>query len=75
MVFVVTYVFGVALGVMLGVLISRMFRKHPVGSLRVDHSDPEGPYIFLELHESIEELSKQETILLNVRLEDYIPQK
>lgn len=73
--FVVTYAFGVVLGVMLGVLISRMFKKDSVGSLRVDRSDPDGPYIFLELNIPFEKLSKEKTVLLNVKLEDYIPQK
>lgn len=38
------------IGVVIGMLVSRfIFREKPVGSLRVDESDPDsGPYLFLE---------------------------
>ena len=37
------------IGVVIGTLVSRfIFREKPVGSLRVDESDPDsGPYLFL----------------------------
>ena len=45
---------GLLIGVMVGVLLSRfIFKEKPVGSLRVDESDPDsGPYLFLELDRS-----------------------
>ena len=47
----VSLVIGLLIGIMVGVLLSRfIFREKPVGSLRVDESDPDsGPYLFLEL--------------------------
>lgn len=47
-----------------------------VGSLRVDHSDPtEPPYLFLELSESVESISKRKAVILKVKIEDFIPHK
>ena len=50
----VSLMIGLLIGIMVGVLLSRfIFREKPVGSLRVDESDPDsGPYLFLELDRS-----------------------
>lgn len=66
--------------VVIGILIwfigaSVIRRKHPVGFLRIDKSDPDGPYLFLELKKSINEIVTQKTVLLEVKREDFIPHK
>ena len=49
--------------------------QKPVGTLRIDTSDPDGPYLFLELHTSINEVMQHKTVTLDVNLESYISQK
>lgn len=66
----------VVVGIMIGFVVSSIIRrKHPVGSLRIDKSDPDGPYLFLELKKSVNEIIAQRTILLEVKREDFIPHK
>lgn len=43
-----------------------------VGVLRIETSDPDGPYMFLELHTSISELMKREDVRLHVDTKGYI---
>lgn len=43
-----------------------------VGVLRIETSDPDGPYMFLELHTSISELMKREDVRLHVDTTNYI---
>ena len=66
----------VVVGIMIGFVVSFIIRrKHPVGFLRIDKSDPDGPYLFLELKKSVNEIIAQRTILLEVKREDFIPHK
>lgn len=69
----VIYVF---IGVLIGFAVSFIVRrKHPVGFLRIDKSDSDGPYLFLELKKGVNEIVTQKTVLLEVRREDFIPHK
>lgn len=64
----------VVVGIMIGFAVSSIIRrKHPVGFLRIDKSDPDGPYLFLELKKSVNEIVTQRTVLLEVKREDFIP--
>ena len=66
------------IGVVIGMLVSRfIFREKPVGSLRVDESDPDsGPYLFLELDRAgAEAIYKQRYVRLRVELKNYISHK
>lgn len=66
----------VVVGILIGYVVSSIIRrKHPVGFLRIDKSDPDGPYLFLELKKSVNEIITQRTILLEVKREDFIPHK
>ena len=66
----------VVVGIMIGFVVSSIIRrKNPVGFLRIDKSDPDGPYLFLELKKSVNEIIAQRTILLEVKREDFIPHK
>lgn len=66
----------VVVGILIGFAVSAINRrKHPVGFLRIDKSDPDGPYLFLELKKSINEIVTQKTVLLEVKREDFIPHK
>lgn len=54
-------------------------RKETDGVLYVDYSDYDGPYTFLELHKSLGDIVRQNTVTLEVSvtklLDDPIPQK
>ena len=66
------------IGVVIGMLVSRfIFREKPVGSLRVDESDPDsGPYLFLESDRSgADAIYKQRYVRLRVELKNYISHK
>lgn len=66
----------VVVGILIGYVISPIIRrKHPVGFLRIDKSDPDGPYLFLELKKNVNEIIAQRTVLLEVKREDFIPHK
>lgn len=66
----------VVVGILIGFTVSSIIRrKHPVGFLRIDKSDPDGPYLFLELKKSVNEIVTQRTVLLEVKREDFIPHK
>ena len=66
----------VVVGILIGFAVSSTIRrKHPVGFLRIDKSDPDGPYLFLELKKSVNEIITQRTVLLEVKREDFIPHK
>lgn len=46
-----------------------------VGVLRVDTSDPDGPYMFLELHTGIGEVMGRKQVTLDVSTQNYISRK
>ena len=74
----VSLMIGLLIGIMVGVLLPRfIFREKPVGSLRVDESDPDsGPYLFLELDRSgVDAIYKQRYVRLRVELKNYISHK
>lgn len=46
---------SLGIGIVIGIIFSRIvFRFISIGNLRVDHSDPDGPFLFLELSKRIE---------------------
>lgn len=66
------------MGILTGMLIAKFaFRDKPIGSLRVDQSDPDsGPYLFLELSpDGADEIYKKKYVSLRVDLKNYISQK
>lgn len=66
----------ILIGIFIGVVISAILRrKRPVGFLRIDKSDPDGPFLFLELKKNVEEVITQKIIMLEVKREDFIPHK
>lgn len=64
------------IGGLIGYAVAKIWSmKKPVGTIRIDSSDPDGPYLFLELGEPVEYLKKQETATLRIKTESYITQK
>lgn len=67
-------IFGV--GILIGIVCTMiMYRVKCIGSLRVDTSDPEGPYLFLELSKDISYIHQKKYITLKVNLKNFIPHK
>ena len=50
-------------------------KRKPIGTLRVDSSDPDGPYLFLELETDPDFIKKEKYVLLKVDTKSYISQK
>lgn len=66
---------GLVLGLLLGFGLSAVIkRKKPVGTLRVDRSDPdEAPYLFLELEQDgMTKIHQNKTVLFKVDLNSYL---
>lgn len=61
-------------GYVLGYFLGKNKRK-PIGTLRVDSSDPDGPYFFLELATNPNVIKKEKYVLLKVDTRSYISQK
>ena len=72
---VVCGVIGV-IGVLFGFIFAVLLQKRKkIGTLRMDRSDPnEAPYLFLELDpDGMKKINRFKTVVLRVRLENYIP--
>lgn len=63
------------LGLCIGYSIARHLSKPIIfGKLKVDTSDPDGPYLFLELTDSVNVIQQQEYVTLKVDVSSYISQ-
>ena len=70
---VIAFVAGLFGGWTIAAIILR--RKKAIGSLRVETSDPDGPYLFLELNDgNISELLRKRHVILNVKAGDHVSQ-
>lgn len=62
---------------LISVIITRLIYKpkvKPEGQLRIDNSDPDGPFMFLEIYKGVGDISKKDTVTLKVCNESYISQ-
>ena len=46
--------------------LKRLLHSNTEGKIIIDHSDPDGPYVFLQLDAGISELSRRELLYLEV---------
>lgn len=59
-----------------GFMIGRAkYRPRPIGNLRVDRSDSDGPYLFLELENDPGDISRLTYAIFKVDVRDYISHK
>lgn len=59
-----------------GVVIAVVLYEKPVGTLRIDTSDPdEAPYLFLELSESVVKIYDKKQVTFDVNTQNYISRK
>lgn len=73
---ILIFLFGVLCGISASVLCRYTFYK-PVGTLRIDASDPdENPYLFLEVSESnFSSIAARKSVELTVQTTNYIPRE
>lgn len=65
-----------AIGIAVGSIITRIIiRPLDIGTLRIDTSDPDGPFMFLELSKDVDTVASKKYVILKVNLENYISQK
>lgn len=65
-----------AIGVVVGSIITQIIiRSLGVGTLRIDTSDPDGSYMFLELSKGVDIVASKKYVVLKVNLKNFIPQK
>lgn len=64
------------IGFIVGLLFEtpKRYKRRPVGTLRLDNSDPDGPFLFLELTTPLENVTSQKQVTVYVNTENYIPQ-
>lgn len=65
-------------GILIGLSLSRfIFKDKPIGSLRVDSSEPDsGPYLFLEVDPGrMDNIYKKQYVRLRVKIKNYISHK
>ena len=68
----VSFLLGGLIGV---VLTKRTSPTEPIGTLRIDTSDQDGPFLFLELDKPVGEFYKKSQVTLKVNTESYISSK
>lgn len=71
---VLIFIAGFLIGYLFALGLSIVFKPKPIGILRVDQSDPDGPYLFLELDHGLD-FSRKKEVLFEVKIQDYISQK
>ena len=59
-------VFGVLLGVVIGVFVTLLLTPRKSGNLVIDTTNEDGPYFFLELEEKPDRLVKKKLTILKV---------
>ena len=70
------YILMLLIGVIVGIILTcAAFRSFLVGSLRVDHSDPDDAYLFLELSKSMRQVVSKKYVMMKVKIENFIPHK
>lgn len=74
---VVSLLIGVAIGILVGMSYAKkqMLKKYTIGDLRVDRSDEDGPFCFMELYPDCGDFITRDAVMLIVKKEDFIPRK
>ena len=62
----------ILIGFAIGIVAAVIYYGRPQGNLRVDQSDSDGPYFFLEIGKPMSSILKRKTIVLQVRCEDFL---
>ncbi|NBK18139.1 beta-lactamase induction signal transducer protein [Anaerotruncus sp. 1XD42-93] len=65
-----------AIDIVIASIITKIITKPlDIGTLRIDTSDPDGPFMFLELSKDVDTVASKKYVILKVNLKSYISQK
>lgn len=68
----ITFILGLLAGIIFSML---LLHSKSVGNLRIDDSDPDGPYMFLELSKHPNEIRRKKYVTFRVKAENFISHK
>lgn len=61
-------------GVFMGYILAKVLTKPKlIGAIRIDRSDPEGPYLFLELDMPIHTFENKKHVCVEIKNVDFLP--
>ena len=64
-------VIAILVGISIGFVLSAiLFRGDSLGTIRIETSDPDGPYLFLELNTDIRNIARKKNVNFRVRITD-----
>lgn len=62
-----------AVGILIGLFVRGLVKPKTIGVLRLDRSDPDSPYLFLEMtNDSMHTIQNKRYVTLEVMIKDYI---
>ena len=63
-----------ALGVFAGYILRKVLSKpKSIGAIRIDRSDEDGPYLFLELYQPIHTFEHKKHVCVEIKNVDFLP--
>lgn len=68
--YAIIFLAGLLCGIV-GTIVVHRLRMHTDGDLRIDRSDPDGPYLFLEISNAIDVIAKKRRVWFNVIDKNY----
>lgn len=72
MVYICILIIGIIIGCVITIMSTRI---KSIGALRIDYSDPDGPYLFLEIASHPDLIRTKRYITLQVKSDDFISHK
>ena len=70
------YILILVIGAIVGVILTCfVFRSFLVGTLRIDRSDPDDTFLFLELSKGMRQVISKKYVMMKVKIENFIPRK
>lgn len=67
-------VLAIIIGIIIGLFVQKLLPRETIGVLRLDHSDPDSPYLFLEMNnDAMYKIEHRKYVTMEVKIKDYIP--
>ena len=75
MAIVIGYIIIGIIAFIMGFIVSNIGKKKPIGTLRIDNSEPdEDPLLFLEIYTNPKNIMNEKQVLLDVNTKSYLSQ-